>query len=319
MFAYTIRRILGAIPLILLVLVITFTILHIAPGDPVFLFIQGGAGTTLEYVEQVRARLGLDKPLGEQLVVFIANVFRGDLGFSHFYQRPVFEIVAERIPITLSLVILSTLFAAIAGIMLGVFAARRPYSLIDRANTVIAVCGYSIPQFWLGQLLIIVFAVHLHILPTGGVPIRALGDVTLLDWVRHFILPVLSLGFIQLALVARVTRASMLEILGMDYVTSARAKGIVERTVLFKHALRNAVLPVLTVISVNFAFQFAGAMIIETVFSWPGLGRMMFESVFRRDYPVLMGLLVVTSAGVIVINLLTDLMYAYLDPRIVYE
>jgi len=319
MFGYIIRRVLGAIPLILLVLVMSFTILHIAPGDPVFLFIQGGAGTTVEYVERIRAKLGLDKPLGEQLVVFIVNIFHGDLGFSHFYQHPVSEIIVERLPITFSLVILSTLFAAMAGITLGAFAARHPYSLIDTANTVIAVSGYSIPQFWLGQLLIIVFAVHLHVLPTGGIPIRALGNVSLLDWVQHFTLPVLSLAFIQLALVARVTRASMLEILGMDYITSARAKGVKERTVLFKHALRNAILPVLTVISVNFAFQFAGAMIIETVFSWPGLGRMMFESVFRRDYPVLMGLLVVTSVGVIVINLLTDLLYAYLDPRVVYE
>jgi peptide/nickel transport system permease protein len=319
MLAYTIRRILGAVPLIFLVLVINFVILHAAPGDPVFLFIQGGGGTTIEYVEQVREMLGLDKPLGEQLLIFIKNVFRGELGFSHFYQRPVANVIVERLPITLLLVMLSTIFASVAGILLGIFAGTHPYSLVDRVNTVVAVIGYSIPAFWLGQLLIIAFSIHLDILPTGGIPTRFMGQVGLLSWVRHLVLPVLSLGFIQLALAARVMRASTLEVLGMEYIVSARAKGLRESIVIFKHAFRNAVLPVLTVISVNFAFQFTGAMIIETVYSWPGLGRMMFESVYRRDYPVLMGLLIVTSVGVIVINLITDLLYAYIDPRIVYE
>lgn len=319
MHAYITRRILEAIPLILLVLVMNFIILHMAPGDPVFLFIQGGGGTTVEYVEQVRQMLGLDKPLGEQLLSFIVNVFRGELGFSHYYQRPVIDIIAERMPITFLLVILSTLFAATAGIILGVFAGKNPYSLVDRVSTVVAVFGYAIPIFWFGQLLILAFSIYLNILPTGGIPTRALGGGSFLDWVRHLVLPVLSLGVIQLALAARITRANMLEVLGMDYIDSARAKGLGENVVIFKHALRNAVLPVVTVISVNFAFQLTGAMIIETVFSWPGLGRMMFESVFRRDYPVLMGLLIVMSVGVVVINLITDLIYAVLDPRVVYE
>ncbi len=319
MIAYIIRRILGAVPLILLVLVINFIILQLAPGDPVFLFIQGGAGTTAEYVQQVRERLGLDRPMGEQLLVFILNIFRGELGFSHFYQRPVAALIMERLPITFLLVILSTIFASVAGILLGIFAGTRPYSAVDRINTVVAVLGYSIPTFWLGQLLIIAFSVRLNILPTGGIPMHFTGGGGFLDWLRHLVLPVLSLGFIQLALAARVMRASTLEVLGMDYIVSARAKGLKESVILFKHALRNAVLPVLTVISVNFAFQFTGAMIIETVYSWPGLGRLMFESVFRRDYPILMGLLIVTSVGVIVINLITDLLYAYIDPRIVYE
>lgn len=319
MFGYIIRRILGAFPLILLVILINFVILHVAPGDPVFFFIQGGEGTTEEYVESVRKMLGLDKPLGEQLAIFIMNIFRGELGFSHYYQRPVIDVIVERLPITLLLVILSTIFAAVTGIILGISAGTRPYSLVDRVNTVIAVFGYSIPIFWVGQLLIIALAIHLNILPTGGIPSRFMGGGSVLDWIRHLILPVLSLAAVQLALAARVMRASTLEVLGMDYIVTARSKGLTERVVIFKHALRNAVLPVLTVISVNFAFQFTGAMIIETVFSWPGLGRMMFESVFRRDYPVLMGLLILTSVAVIVINLVTDLLYAYIDPRIVYE
>jgi len=175
MYAYITRRILEAIPLILLVLVMNFVLIHVAPGDPVFLFIQGGGGTTVEYVEQVRQMLGLDKPLGEQLLLFVANVFRGELGFSHYYQRPVIHVIAERIPITFLLVILSTLFAATAGIILGVFAGKHPYSLIDRINTIVAVFGYAIPIFWFGQLLIIVFSIYLNILPTGGIPHRALG------------------------------------------------------------------------------------------------------------------------------------------------
>jgi peptide/nickel transport system permease protein len=319
MYAYITRRILSAIPLILLVLVLNFIILHIAPGDPIFLYIQGGGGATEEYVAHIRQMLGLDKPLAEQLLIFMANVFRGELGYSHYYHQPVINVIAERLPITLLLVMLSTLFAAVCGILLGTFAGRRPHSVVDRINTFVAVFGYAIPIFWLGQLLILFFSIYLDILPTGGIPSRILGGGSFLDWVRHLIMPVISLGVIQLALAARITRANMIEVLGMDYIDTARAKGLKESTVVFKHALRNAILPVITVISVNFAFQVTGAMIIETVFSWPGLGRMMFESVFRRDYPVLMGLLIVTSVGVIVINLITDLAYAYLDPRVVYD
>jgi len=319
MVSYIVRRILGALPLIVLVLVINFIILHLAPGDPVFLFIQGGAGTSEEYVENLRKMMGLDKPLGEQLVIFIANAFRGDLGFSHFYQRPVIDVIAERIPITFLLVILATIFAAISGIVLGALAGKHPYSFIDNTINFVAVAGYSLPVFWVAQLTIIAFSIHLDILPVGGVPIRVLGGGDFLDWLRHLLLPVFSLGIVMLALTARVMRASMLEVLGMDYITCARAKGLREAVVTFKHALRNAMRPVLTTISVYFAFNLTGAMIIETVFCWPGLGRMMFESVYRRDYPVLMGLLIVMSVGVIMVNLITDLTYAYLDPRIVYE
>jgi peptide/nickel transport system permease protein len=317
--AYIIRRLLSAIPLIFLILVINFVILHAAPGDPVFLFIQGGSGATEEYVAQIREMLGLDEPLPVQLFKFIANIFRGELGFSHYYQRPVVEVIAERMPVTFLLVFSSTILASIVGVMLGVFAGRRPHSVVDRINTVIAVVGYSIPIFWFGQLLILLFSVKLNVLPTGGIPSSTLGNGGIVSWISHLILPVVSLGVLQLALAARITRANMIEVLGMDYIDTARAQGFSEGKIVFKHALRNAILPVITVISVNFAFQITGAMIIETVFSWPGLGRMMFESIFRRDYPVLMGLLIMTSIIVVVVNLLTDLIYAYLDPRVVYD
>jgi len=319
MWAYIVRRLLQAIPLILLVLVINFVILHVAPGDPVSFFVQGGTGATLEFVESIRKQFGLDKPLGVQLAIFLKNMFRGDLGYSLYYQDSVIRVIWERMPVTFLLVGLSMLFAAVGGIGLGVLAGKRPYSTIDRINTVVAVLGYSIPVFWFGQMLIILFAVNLKILPTGGIPIAALGRSGFVDWCRSLVLPVIGLGVVQLALVARITRANMLEILGADYVTSARAKGVRESVITVKHALRNAILPVITVISVNFGFVLTGAMLTETVFTWPGLGRMMLDSLMRRDYPVLMGLLIVMSVGVVILNLLTDLLYAYFDPRIVYN
>jgi len=319
MWAYIVRRLLQAIPLILSVLVINFVILHVAPGDPVSFFVQGGTGATLEFVESIRKQFGLDKPLGVQLAIFLKNMFRGDLGYSLYYQDSVIRVIWERMPVTFLLVGLSMLFAAVGGIGLGVLAGKRPYSMIDRINTVVAVLGYSIPVFWFGQMLIILFAVNLKILPTGGIPIAALGRGGFVDWCRSLVLPVIGLGVVQLALIARITRANMLEILGADYVTSARAKGLRESVITIKHALRNAILPVVTVISVNFGFVITGAMLTETVFTWPGLGRMMLDSLMRRDYPVLMGLLIVMSVGVVILNLLTDLLYAYLDPRIVYH
>jgi len=318
MWAYTVRRLLQAIPLILLILVINFVILHVAPGDPVSFFVQGGTGATPEFVEEIRKQFGLDKPVGLQLAIFLKNVVRGNLGYSLYYQESVSRVIWERMPVTFLLVGLSTLFASIVGITLGAFSGKRPYSTVDRINTVVAVFGYSIPVFWFGQMLIILFAIYLKVLPTGGVPIAALGRGGLVDWCRSLALPVIALGVVQLALIARITRANMLEILGSDYITAARAKGLRESIVTFKHALRNAILPVVTVISVNFGFFLTGAMLVETVFAWPGLGRMMLDSLLRRDYPVLMGLLIVMSVGVIILNLLTDLLYAYLDPRIVY-
>jgi peptide/nickel transport system permease protein len=313
---YIIRRIAGAFPVVLLVLVLNFLILHLAPGDPVFIFIQGGGEVTEEYVQQIRERLGLDKPLAEQFFIFIGNVFKGNLGFSHFYQQPVIKVIFERIGRTFLLVGLAILFAAILGISLGVLAASYPYSPIDYTNTVIAVFGYSIPTFWFGQLLILIFGVFLRVLPVGGVPIIRRG---LLDWASHLVLPVTCLGVYQLALIARLTRANMREVLNMDYVMVARAKGLKEGSVILKHALRNASLPVVTAIGLNFASLLTGAVVTETVFGWPGLGRLMFESLYRRDYPVLLGLLIIMSIGVVIINLLVDVLYALLDPRIHYD
>jgi len=316
MTAYILRRVAGAFPVVLFVLALNFLILHLAPGDPVFIFIQGGGEVTEEFVQAIRARLGLDKPLGEQFFIFIGNVFRGDLGFSHFSQQPVLQMIAERVGRTFLLVGLAIFFAALFGITLGVLAASYPYTPIDYANTVAAVFGYSIPTFWLGQLLLLVFGVFLRVLPMGGIPIV---DLSLSAWAARLVLPVTCLSVHQLALIARLTRATMREVLHKDYIVMARAKGLRDRTVILKHALRNASLPVVTAIGLNFASLLTGAVVTETVFGWPGLGRLTVESLHRRDYPVLLGLLIVMSLGVVVINLLVDLLYAFLDPHIHYD
>jgi len=318
MLLYVLRRIIQAIPLLFLVIVVMFCMIHLAPGDPVSLFIQGAPGATPEFVQQMRESLGLDKPIGVQLVRYLGRVVQLDLGYSFFYQQRVDRMIAERLPLTLLLVAIATVVASVAGVALGSLAAAHPYSAIDVLNTVIAVVGYSIPVFWLSQLLIIVFSMSLHVFPTGGVPFRALGGVGLLDWTRYLTLPVISLAVLQLALVTRVARAAMLETLGTEYVKAARARGLAERTILWKHALRNAFLPVLTVITLNFSFQIGGALLVETIYSLPGMGRMMLDSLLRRDYPVLVGMLIVLSAIVMLVNLITDILYALLDPRIVY-
>jgi len=276
-------------------------------------------GATEEYVAGIRKAFGLDRPVGVQLCLFLKNAMKGDLGYSFYYRDSVTRIIGQRIPLTLLLAGLSLFLGSIGGIALGVVSGMRPYSLVDLVNTVIAVFGHAIPVFWFGQILILVFAVRLKLLPTGGVPIAALGSAGIGSWIRALVLPVTALGGIQLALIARITRANMLEVLGADYITTARSKGLREYVVTFKHGLKNAILPVVTVIGVNFGYSLAGALLIETVFTWPGLGRIMLESLLRRDYPVLMGLLIVMSVGVVLLNLLTDILYAYLDPRIVYR
>jgi len=316
---YIFRRILESVVLLFIILAINFIILHMAPGDAVSFLVPPGAGVAEEFVENMRHQFGLDRPLGVQFVSFFANALRGNLGHSFYYREPVVRVIVERLPVTFLLVGLATLFSSVGGIGLGVFSASRPYSTVDRIATVVAVLGYSIPVFWFGQILVIVFAVHLKVFPTGGIPIAALGQGGLTDWVRSLVLPVTTLGLIQLALVARITRANMLEVLGSNYIITARAKGVGEYSVTFRHALRNAIMPVVTVIGVNFGYLLTGAMVIETVFSWPGLGRMLLDSLSRRDYPVLMGLLIIMSVGIMVLNLLVDFLYVQLDPRIVYD
>lgn len=317
---YALERLVNAVPLVLGVIVINFLLIASAPGDPVTALI-GEYPAPPEYVERVRAQYGLDRPLLERLGRYIASVLRGDLGFSFANRLPVLTLVLERLGRTLVLMLSTVIFGTVVGVVLGVVAARRPHSAADATATGVALLGYSVPEFWLGQVLILVFAVGLGWLPAGGFrDVRAdyQGAQALLDMARHLVLPILALSFRYMAITTRITRASLLEVMNSDYILAARARGIGESRVLWEHGLRAAALPVLTVIGSNFSFIVAGSALVETVFGWPGVGRLMFDSIFTRDYPVLLGILLMVSLAVIVVNLLTDLTYALFDPRVRY-
>jgi peptide/nickel transport system permease protein len=317
---FTLERLLNAIPLLIGVVVINFLLISLSPGDPVTALI-GEFPAPPEYVERVRSQYGLDKPVHERLVRYIGNVLRGDLGFSFANRQPVLDLVLERLGRTLILMFVTVVFATAFGVLLGVLAAGRPHSPLDSGSTGIALLGYSVPEFWLGQILILVFAVGLGWLPAGGFrDVRAdhTGFAAIADMARHMVLPMMALSFRYMAITTRLTRASLLEVMNSDYILAARARGISERRVLWLHGLRAAALPILTVIGYNFAFIVAGSALVETVFGWPGIGRLMYDSLFTRDYPVLLGILLIVSLAVIVVNLITDLAYALFDPRVRY-
>lgn len=302
-------------------IVVNFLLIHLAPGDPVSIFL-GNLGTSQEYVQAVRERLGLDRPIAVQLLIYVKNVLRGDLGFSYANNVRVLTLILERVPATLLLVGTALILATVFGVILGVISARRPYSLADTLTAFVALIGYSVPVFWFGQLLLMFLSLQLDLFPVQGmVSLRRMptGMSYYLDVGHHLALPALALGLRYLAVNCRYVRASMLEVLSLEYVTTARSKGLTERRVFYRHALRNALLPVVTLFGINLGLIFAGAVLTEAVFAWPGLGMLMLNAVYARDYPVLMGLLLVISTMVILANLLTDIFYASLDPRIQLE
>jgi peptide/nickel transport system permease protein len=297
---------------------VIWLVVRLAPGDPV-LALVGDFPAPEEYVRKVRAEFGLDRSLPEQFVRYVAAVATGDLGFSFVFRRPVLGLVLERATATALLTVSALGLASIVGGALGLVAARRPFSVLDALISGGSVVGFSIPVFWLGQLLILLFAVTLGWLPAQGmVSLRASpeGWDRVLDVARHLVLPAAALSLRFLAMTARLARASTLEVLGRDYVRTAQAKGASEPRVLIRHALPNAILPVLTLVGYNFGFVLAGSALIETVFGWPGMGRLLYDSVFARDFPVLLGIMIVVSLTVVLANLATDLLYAYFDPRI---
>jgi len=314
---YLAMRVSQAIPLFFGIIIINFAILHFAPGDPINRL--AGEFASAEYVNMIRERFGLNKPLYEQLAIYIYNVLRGDLGYSYYYRQPVVNIIASTLPNTLILMGPSVIMASLLGLFLGVISSRKPYSMTDNTVTVFALVGYSLPIFWLGQVLLLVFSLGLGWFPSAGmtsVRVEHTGFAYVMDLMSHLFLPSLVLVLWQLALLARLTRASMLEVFREDFIVTARAKGLSERTVVYRHVLRNALLSVVTVIGVNVQYVFAGAVLTETVFSWPGIGRLFFGAIYARDYPLLMGVFIVVSLAVIVSNLIVDLLYGYLDPRI---
>jgi peptide/nickel transport system permease protein len=316
--AFALYRLALAVPLLLGVVVINFTLIQLAPGDPATILV-GDFPAPPEYVAQVRREFGLDRPLGERLLRYLGQLAQGNLGYSFANRLPVRDLIAGRLGATLQLTLTAMTLATIAGVLLGLVSARARGRALDGITQGASLFGYSIPEFWLGQLLILIFAVWLGWLPSQGnrslrAPVEGWGAVV--DGLRYLILPALALSFRYLALIARLTRASVVEVLGADFILAARARGATERTVLAGHALRHAALPVLTVIGYNFGFVLAGSALIETVFGWPGIGRLLFESISRRDYPVMTAILLLVSATVVVVNLITDVLYLGVDPRV---
>ena len=319
---YIVTRLLQVIPLLLITIVLCFILVHSLPGDPAEML--SGPETSEEVLEKLRHHYGLDKPIYEQLLIYMSHVLKGDLGYSYSYRAPVLHVIVSRIPATMLLIGTALTFAFIIGVILGVIASTRPYSIIDNIATGIGVTFYSIPFFWLAQILLIVFSLSLGLFPTGGMTSlkiiwrgNTLGYI--LDRLHHLVLPAVTLTMWYIAAIFRLTRASMLEVLGQDYIVFARSKGLKERRVVFKHALRNALFPVITVVGLYIGWAFAGVVFTETVFSWPGLGRLMYDSIYSRDYPMLMGMFIFISLSVFVANLIVDVIYAILDPRVRYR
>ena len=314
-----VSRLAQGLALVLAVVVLNFVLVHAAPGDPVETIAGASGGMDEKLQAELRAQYGLDRPLPVQLGIYLGKVLRCDLGYSYFFNLPVSGLIAERVPATLALVLTAVLAAFLIGTTLGVLSSRKPNGWLSQTINVLSLVGFAAPVFWLGMLLVILLASVFPVFPVSGMrgiasDGRGLRDV--LDVLHHLVLPAFTLGLVYLAQYSRLSRAAMLDVLGADYIRTARAKGLSERVVLYKHALRNAVLPVVTVLGLQFGNVLAGAIVVETVFNWPGLGRLAYESVLRRDYPTILGVLLFSSVVVVVMNQLTDLCYRLIDPRI---
>ncbi len=314
-----VRRTGNGLALLLAVLVLNFTLIHIAPGDVADTIAGDMGGADAEVMARIRADYGLDRPFHEQLAGYLGKLVHGDLGYSFFFNRPVTELILERLPATLLLVLSAQILAIVVGIVLGVMAARRPRSALSHGVTVLALLGFSAPVFWTGIMLIILLCSIFPLFPVAGmvdVTVEGGWIVKTLDVLHHLFLPMVTLASIFLALYSRLARASMLDVLGTDYVRTAQAKGLSELQVVYKHALRNALGPVVTLAGLQFSGVVSGAVLVETVFSWPGLGTLAFQSITARDAPTVLGILFFSSLVVVVANLLTDLVYSFIDPRI---
>lgn len=319
---YVARRTLESIPLILAVIIFNFLLIHMTPGDPAALLVRGSGSASVdpEFLKAVKARYGLDRPLHERLVAYVGNVLRGDLGYSFFRSKAVVDIILERVPATLLLVLTSGFSAIIVGTLLGVVSVRKFGSKADAAIQITSSVMHSIPAFWTGLVLLLFFSFHLKLFPSSGI-MSPVGENrgSPLDVLQHLFLPFLSLFISDVPIFIRTARSSVLEVMNEDFVTTFRAVGLTENRVLFKHALKNALLPTITVAGMLLGFVLTGAVFTETVFGWPGLGRTMYEAVIMRDYPLLMGMFIFTSICVIVAVLITDILYVYVDPRVKYR
>jgi len=311
--AEVLRRLVATIPVMGVVAVAVFALLHVTPGDPAVI-IAGDYATT-EDIARIRTRLGLDQPFLTQVAIWLGRIVRGDLGTSIFSGLPVSTLIGQRAATTVWLTLFAMLISVGVGVPVGVLAAWRKGSWVDRGVMMFAVSGFSMPTFWLGFILVYVFAVTAGWLPVQGYQPLAGG---LWPFLRHLILPAVTLSVVYMALIARMTRASMLGVLDEDYIRTAFAKGLAPRRVLIRHALKNASLPVVTIIGIGFALLIGGAVVTESVFALPGLGRLTVDAIVRRDYPVIQGVLLVVSGVYVMINLIVDVLYVVLDPRIRY-
>lgn len=305
MAAFIIRRLLLAIPTLAGVLVVAFLLLYVAPGDPVMAMVGERADEAT--IARLRAELRLNDPMPVQFGHYVAGILRGDLGKSYITNRPIKKDIMERFPKTLQLAGAAMLLATMSGVTLGVFSARNPGGIVDRVGLAVAYLGISFPVYWVGLLLILLFAVTLHWLPPSG-----------FGGVRYLVLPALALGMRSIAFLARMTRTAMLDALGADYVRTARAKGMTESVVVGRHALRNALVPIITVLGLDFGAYLTGSILTETIFSWPGLGRYVVNAIARRDLPAIQGSILFLSAVFVLVNLITDIAYAKADPRVTY-
>jgi peptide/nickel transport system permease protein len=313
MFAYIVRRILATIPVMAVVALFVFSLLYIAPGDPAAV-IAGDQATPAD-VERIRQNLGLDRPFLVRFGEWVWRIVRGDLGVSIFTNLPVSTMIAQRVQPTLSLMVLTLILAVTIAVPMGVLAAWKQGTLLDRAVMGFAVLGFSVPVFVVGYLLAYVFALELDWLPVQGYTSL---DQGLWPWLENLILPAVALGGVYIALIARITRATMLEVLQQDYIRTARAKGAGQGSVLFLHALKNAAVPIVTVIGIGVALLIGGAVVTESVFAIPGLGRLTVDAILRRDYPVIQGVILLFSFVYVLVNLAIDILYTFLDPRIRY-
>jgi peptide/nickel transport system permease protein len=302
------------IPVLFVVVAIVFTITRLMPGNPAMIIL--GPQAPREAVEKMTLEMGLDKSIPEQFGKYLLDVARGDFGKSYRYNRPVLTILLEKLPNTIYLAGASILIALFVGIPVGVVSACRQYSFFDYASMIAALIGVSMPSFWLGLMLVLVFSVHLGWLPSIGMGhfSNGAGDV-----LSHLLMPAFCLSTGSMANFARVTRASMLDVIHQDYIKAVRAKGVAERTVIFKHALKNALPPVVTVIGMRFSFLMGGAILVESIFSWPGMGRLIVEAIGNKDYAVIQGSVLLMAFIYVLINLIVDIAYTYLNPKITYE
>ncbi len=319
MITTAVRRLVHIVGTLLAVLVFNFILIHLAPGDPAEVIAGTIGASSAEMLAELRRLYGLDQPLHVQLLKYLGRIAAGDFGYSYYFDQPVLGLIAERILPTLLLVLSALILSVTGGTILGVLTARRPRSVMSHITTFFSLAAYSAPVFWTGILLLILFGLVWPVFPVNGMRSPLSGEGALeavLDTLHHLVLPALTLGLIYLAQYSRLSRASMLDVLGADYIRTARAKGLSERSVIFRHALRNAVLPVITMAGLQFGNLFAGAVLVETVYNWPGMGRLAYDSILRRDTPTILAILFFSALIVITANMLTDLAYRLIDPRI---